>query len=84
MAYSDEIVFDAVSAHQVSLSYASSQVVLKAAVMSAILTAAASGAFTASVNVSSSSSVDTQYITALLNNAQYVAQVTGSNLIVAW
>lgn len=84
MAYSDEILMDAVSVHQVSLHSADTQVVLKAAVVSAIITAAATGAFTATVDVSTSSSVDTQYITALLNNAQYVATVTGSNLIISW
>lgn len=84
MAYSEEILMGGVASHQATLSSATTQTILKCAVVAAIVAAVTAGEFTASVDVSSSSSVDTQYITALLNNAQYIAQVTGSDLVISW
>ena len=62
----------------------STQAALIALVAVDILTAVSAGLFTASVNVSSKSSVDVQYVTALLNQGSYQAHVTGVNLVVSW
>lgn len=73
-----------VGAHTSSLTITNSQTALCALVASHILTAVSAGLFTCSTSVSSASSVDVQYVTALLNQGNYQAQVTGTNLIVSW
>jgi len=73
-----------VSAHEHSQHSTNSQDVLIIAVADAIITAVGTGAFTASVDVSTSSSGDVQYVTALLNQGSYAATVTGSNLVINW
>lgn len=81
---SEAVWLSPVSAHEVSLHPTDSQKVLEVAVAQAILTAAIAGTFTATVSVSSSSSVNVQYVVAHLNQANYQAQVTGTNLVINW
>lgn len=73
-----------IGAHTSSLMIAQSQTALCALVATHILTAVSAGLFTASTSVSSELSQDVQYVTALLNQANYQAAVTGTNLIVSW
>jgi len=73
-----------VGAHENALHSTNTQPILMVAVASAIVTAVGSGLFTASVDVSTSLSKDVQYVTALLNQANYSAHVTGSSLVINW
>jgi hypothetical protein len=74
-----------VGAHENSLHVAdSTQAELMVDVATAILTAIGAGLFTASVPVSTDLSVDVQYVTALLNQGNYQAAVTGPNLVINW
>jgi hypothetical protein len=73
-----------VSSHEHALHSTGTQDILIVAVASAIVTAVGTGAFTASVDVSTSLSEDVQYVTALLNQGSYQAHVTGSNLVINW
>jgi hypothetical protein len=73
-----------VAAHEASLHSTNTQSELATDVATAILTAIGSGLFTASVDVSTDLSQDVQYVTALLNQGNYSAQVTGSNLVINW
>ena len=73
------------SAHETALHIAdSTQSAIIALVATDILTAVSSGLFTASVDVSAQSSFDVQYVTALLNQGNYAAHVTGSDLVISW
>lgn len=80
----DEVFMDAVAAHAAADSAATTQTILKDAVVAAIVVAFTAGAYTASVDVSSSLSQDVQYVTAVLNNMQYQAAVTGADLVINW
>ena len=73
-----------VSAHEQASHPADTQTLLMVAVASAIVTAVGSGLFTASVTVSSSSSKDTQYVTALLNQGSYTCSNDGTHLVISW
>ena len=73
-----------VASHETALHIAGSQAALIALVATDILAAVSSGLFTASVDVSAQSSVDTQYVTALLNQGSYSARVTGTSLVINW
>lgn len=76
---------EVVGAHEASLHATdSTQTELIVDVTTDILTAIAAGAFTSSTDVSTDLSADVQYVTALLNQANYSARVTGTNLVVAW
>jgi hypothetical protein len=80
----DEVFMSPGAAHVSALEAATSQMVFKLAVASSILVAVTAGLFTSTTDASTASSADVQYVTALLNQAGYVARVTGSNLVVAW
>lgn len=74
-----------VSAHETAAHIAdSTQAALNALVATNILTAVSSGLFTSSTNVSTKTSQDVQYVTALLNQGNYSAHVTGTSLVVSW
>ena len=74
-----------VSAHENALHIVdSTQAHLMVSVAGDILTAIAGGLFTSSSDVSAEVSADVQYVAALLNQANYVAKVTGTNLVVSW
>lgn len=73
-----------VGAHEASLHSTATQTELMLDVAIDILTAVGTGAFTSSTDVSTETSADTQYVTALLNQANYSAHVTGTNLVVSW
>jgi hypothetical protein len=70
--------------HQVSLHPTANRVLFETAIAQAILTAALAGTFSATVAIGSASSLSVQYVMTLLNQASYVASVTGSNLVVSW
>lgn len=80
----DEVFMSPGAAHEVALHPADAQVVFKVAVSAAILAAATAGLFTATVAVGSTASAVVQYVVALLNQANYQARVTGTNLVVNW
>jgi hypothetical protein len=73
-----------VAAHEVSLHPADPQVIFDVAVAQAILAAAITGVFTATVAIGSTPSVVVQYVVAHLNQGNYQAQVTGTNLVINW
>lgn len=73
-----------VASHETALHIADSQAALNALVASGILTAVSSGLFTASVSMSGKQSQDVQYVVALLNQGNYSAHVTGTNLVINW
>ena len=73
-----------VAAHQASQQITTTQVLFMQDVGAAILAAIETGAFTASVDVTTEVSQDVQYVTALLNQGVYAAQVTGTNLVINW
>jgi hypothetical protein len=73
-----------VGAHEASLHSTNTQTELMVDVATDIMTAIGSGLFTSSTSVSSDLSADVQYVTALLNQANYQAHVTGTNLVVSW
>lgn len=73
-----------VGAHEASLHSTGTQAELMIDVATDILTAIGTGAFTSSTSLSTELSQDAQYVTALLNQGGYQAQVTGTNLIVSW
>lgn len=73
-----------VGAHEASLHSTATQTELMIDVATDILTAVGSGLFTSSTDVSTETSADTQYVTALLNQGNYSAHVTGTNLVVSW
>lgn len=73
-----------VGAHEVSLHPTDAQVVFGVAVAQAILAAAITGVFTATVAVGSTPSVVVQYVVSQLNQGSYQAQVTGTNLVIQW
>lgn len=73
-----------VSSHETAQHIAESQAALNALVATNILTAVSAGLFTASTDVSTATSQDVQYVTALLNQGNYSAHVTGVNLVVNW
>lgn len=81
---SDEVFISPVAAGAVSADYAGTQTILKAAVALAILTAAATGARTATIALGSSTSLDVQYVLALLNQATYAAHIVGTDIVVTW
>ena len=80
----DEVFMGPVAAHNSALKAAASQMVFKLAVASSILVAVTAGLFTSSTAVGSTPSADVQYVTQMLNQAGYVARVTGANLVVTW
>jgi len=84
MAYSDEVFMDALAAHKAADTSTATQTVFKNAVVAAIVTAFTAGLYTATIAVGSTPSADVQYVVALLNNAQYQARVTGTDLVVNW
>lgn len=73
-----------VGAHEASLHVADTQTELMVDVATDIMTAIAAGLFTSSTDVSTDLSKDVQYVTALLNQANYSAHVTGTNLVISW
>lgn len=74
-----------VAAHETAQHVAdSTQAALNALVASDILTAISGGLFTSSTDVSAELSQDVQYVAALLNQANYSAHVTGTDLVVSW
>lgn len=73
-----------VAAHENALHIADTQDAYCALVATGILTAISSGLFTASITTSGKQSQDVQYVTALLNQANYSAHVTGTNLVISW
>lgn len=73
-----------VSAHETAQHIAESQAALTALIATNILTAVSAGLFTATTSMSGKLSQDVQYVTALLNQGNYSAHVTGTNLIVSW
>lgn len=81
---SDEIFPDALASHQAALSSAAPQVVVKDAILAAIVTAFTAGAFSCTVSVGSYASNDLTYSMGLLNNLGYDASVSGSTLTVSW
>ena len=80
----DEVFMSPACAHDVADHATATQVVFKVAVSAAILAAATAAAYTASIACSTTPSADVQYVTSLLNQAGYIARVTGANLIVTW
>lgn len=80
----DEVLMSPGAAHEVALHPTDAQVVFKVAVSAAILAAATAGAFTATIAVGATPSQVVQYVVAILNQANYQARVTGTNLIVNW
>lgn len=74
-----------VSAHQTAQHVAdSTQAALIALVALDIVTAVGSGLFTSSTAVSGQTSVDVQYVAALLNQGSYTVSNDGTNLVVSW
>jgi hypothetical protein len=73
-----------VGAHDASLHNTSTQVLLMQDVAVAILTSIEAGTFTASVDITTEVSQDVQYVVALLNQGNYQAHVTGTNLVINW
>lgn len=73
-----------VCAHETALHIAESQKALTALVATDILTAISSGAFTSSTDVTAESSVNVQYVMALLNQGSYSASNDGTNIVVSW
>lgn len=73
------------SAHETAEHIAdSTQAALIALVATNILAAVSSGLFTASTAVSGQTSVDVQYVAALLNQGGYAVSNDGTSLIVSW
>lgn len=81
---SDEIFPDALAAHQAAATATATQTIFKCAVLDAIVTAFTAGDVTATVAVGSTPSQDVQYVLAQLNNLQYTASVTGTDVVVNW
>lgn len=73
-----------VGAHDTSLHIAGTQHALCALVATNILAAISSGLFTASTNVTTASSVNVQYVMALLNQAGYSVHNDGTSIVVSW
>jgi hypothetical protein len=73
-----------VGAHANALQFATTQSELCADVALAIVAAVESGLFTTSVSMTGELSQDVQYVTALLNQGGYTAQVTGTSLVINW
>ena len=74
-----------VSAHETALHIAdSTQAALNALVATNILTAVSAGLFTCNTDVTSESSKDVQYVSALLNQGNYAVSHDATNLIVSW
>lgn len=73
-----------VASHHNALQFATTQSELCADIALAIVTAVEAGLFTATVDMSGELSADVQYVMALLNQGGYIAQVTGSNLVISW
>jgi hypothetical protein len=73
-----------VGAHEASSHVTVTQTELMVDVASAILDAIGSGLFTASVNVTTDTSADVQYVTALLNQGGYTCSNDGTNLVINW
>lgn len=80
----NEVFCDAVAAHAAADSAASTQTIFKSAVVAAIVVAFTAGAYTATIAVGSTPSQDVQYVVHMLNNKQFQAHVTGTNLVVTW
>jgi hypothetical protein len=80
----EEVFMDAVAAHAAADSKTNTQVIFKDAVVAAIVVAFTAGLYTASIAVGATPSQDVQYVSHLLNNLQYTARVTGTNLVVNW
>lgn len=72
------------AAYETALHIAESQAALIALVATDILTAVSSGDFTSSTDVTAESSVDVQYVSALLNQGGYVVSHTDTDLVIAW
>ena len=62
----------------------STQAALIALVATDILTAVSSGDFTSSTAVAGQSSVDVQYVMALLNQGNYAVHNDGTSIVVSW
>jgi hypothetical protein len=82
----DEVFMDANAAHQTSMNViaGNTQSILTSLVAEAIAEEVQDGLFTASISMSGQASQDVQYVCHLLNNLQYQASVTGTNLVVNW
>lgn len=80
----DEIFMDALAAHKAADTATATQTIFKDAVVAAIVTAFTAGLYTASIAVGTTPSQDVQYVTKQLNDRQYSARVTGTNLVVNW
>jgi hypothetical protein len=80
-----EVLFcSPVAAHQLSLHYTAARETFEEGVAAAILAAALTGVFIATVSTSSVSSKDLQFVMGLLNQAGYQAAVTGTSLSISW
>ena len=73
-----------VGAHEAAQHIAESQAALTALVATDILAAVSSGLFTSSTDVTTESSADVQYVSALLNQGGYTVSHDDTNLIVSW
>jgi hypothetical protein len=82
----EQFFVDAVSSHNISQAVVQgdTQAIFKAQVMEAIAEEIQDGLFTVSVSTSGQSSQDVQYVTAILNQLDYQASVTGTNLVINW
>lgn len=73
-----------VAAHTTALHIANTQDEFIQDVAAAIIDAVGSGAFTCTVDASAETSVDTQYVVALLNQGGYNAQILAAGLVINW
>ncbi len=74
----------AVAAHSIASSIANTQSLLIANVSDDISEAILTGAFTSSTAVSGETSVNVQYVMALLNQGGYTAVNDGTSIVVSW
>lgn len=73
-----------VAAHEVAAHISDTQHALIALVATNILASVSAGTFTASTAVSGQTSVDVQYVTALLNQGGYAVANDGTSIIASW
>lgn len=85
MAYAnDDVLFSAIAAHGRATDHSGTQTTRMMAVVGAIRTAVASGAFTASYDASGAGSMDLQFLVHALVLAGYTVSNSAGTLTITW
>ena len=80
----DDLIFSSTAARNRATDHAGTQTVFVDAVVAAILTAVTSGAFTATIAISTTSSKDLQWVMEELRHDGYSVVISSTNLVVTW